>query len=134
MIFEHFALNVADVRAHAAWLVDNLGLKMARKRDDSPFTHFLSDDTGRVIIELYSNLKATVPDYAATHPSLFHIAFVAKDPHAERARLEAFGATFVLVDILPDGSSLVMMRDPCGVPIQLCQRVTSLNDYKTPST
>ena len=122
MRFEHFALNVPDVQAHVAWYVQHLGLTVARKRDDAPFMHFLADDTGRIIVELYSNPKAPYPDYAAAHPLVFHIAFVASDAGAEQARLERAGAKFFTEDALPDGSVLVMLRDPWGIPLQLCQR------------
>jgi hypothetical protein len=40
----------------------------------------------------------------------------------ERARLERAGATLFLEEPQPDGSMLIMMRDPWGVPLQLCQR------------
>jgi catechol 2,3-dioxygenase-like lactoylglutathione lyase family enzyme len=122
MTFEHFALNVPDVRAHAAWWMKNLGLTVARKRDDAPYTHFLADGTGRVFVELYSNPSAAMPDYQKMNPLVFHVAFVSTDALAEKARLEAVGATFVLEDKLPDGSSLVMMQDPWGVALQFCQR------------
>lgn len=122
MKFEHFALNVADVRAVAAWYVTHLGFRIARKRDDAPFTHFLADETGRVIVELYTNPSATIVDHSKNHPLCFHIAFVAADAKAERQRLEKAGATLFIEETTPDGSLLVMMRDPWGVPIQLCQR------------
>ena len=122
MTFEHFALNVPDARAHARWYVDHLGFAVVRRRDDAPFTHFLADDTGRVIVELYTNPAAAIPDYAAAHPLCFHVAFISQNDAADRARLESAGATFASEDALPDGSRLVMLRDPWGVPVQLCQR------------
>ena len=122
MKFEHFALNVTDVRAMTPWYVQHLGFTVARSRPDAPYTHFLADETGRVIVELYSNPAAVVPDYVATHPLCFHIALVAKDAGAERRRLEQAGATLFLEETLPDGSLLIMMRDPWGIPLQLCQR------------
>lgn len=122
MKFEHFALNVPDVHAHVHWYVQHLGLSVARKRDDAPYMHFLADDTGRTIVELYSNPAYAYPDYANTHPQLFHLALVAPDARAERTRLERAGATFFSEDSLPDGSLLLMLRDPWGVPLQLCQR------------
>lgn len=124
MKFEHFAINVADVKAQAAWWVEHLGMKVARKREDFPFTQFLADETGRVIIELYSNTTAAIPDYFSMHHLVFHVAFVSADSQADRKRLEAAGAIFVVEDKLPDGSSLVMMRDPWGVCLQFCQRNT----------
>lgn len=126
MKFEHFALNVIDARAHARWYVENLGFTVARKREDAPYTHFLADETGRVVIELYSNPGAAVPDYATVHPLCFHVAVVTADAHAERRRLQAAGAAHFLDEPQPDGSQLVMMRDPWGVPLQLCQRASPL--------
>ena len=122
MKFEHFAINVPDVRAHARWLVENLGLRVVRAREDDPFTHFLADETGRVVVELYSNTSAKMPEYATQHPLVFHIAFVASDARAHRDRLLKAGATLFVEESTPDGSLLVMMRDPWGVPLQFCQR------------
>ncbi|MBI5689387.1 MAG: VOC family protein [Verrucomicrobia bacterium] len=128
MKFEHFALNVPDAAAQAAWYVQHLGFRIARSRPDAPFTHFLADETGRIVVELYSNPKAPIPDYAAAHPLVFHLAVVAKEARAERARLETAGATLFLEEPQPDGSLLVMMRDPWGVPLQLCQRTVPFAD------
>jgi len=126
MRFEHFALNVPDPRAMARWYVEQLGFKVVRRREDAPFTHFLADDTGRVTVELYSNPKAAVPDYAAQHPLVFHFAVVAADARAECRRLEQAGARLLFEEPQPDGSMLIMMRDPWGLPLQLCQRATPL--------
>ena len=49
-------------------------------------------------------------------------ALPAADARAERARLEAAGATLFKEDPQPDGSLLIMLRDPWGVALQLCQR------------
>ena len=122
MKFEHFALNVPDPRAMSRWYVEQVGFKVVRRRDDAPYTHFLADETGRVIVELYSNPKAAVPDYAAQHPLVFHFAVVAADARAECQRLEQAGARLFLEEPQPDGSMLIMMRDPWGVALQLCQR------------
>jgi glyoxylase I family protein len=122
MKFEHFALNVPDVRPMARWYVEHLGLKVARQREDAPYTHFLADDTGRVVVELYTNPKVSVPDYPAQHPLVFHFALVTSDARAECQRLEKAGARLFLEEPQPDGSILIMMRDPWGVPVQLCQR------------
>ncbi len=126
MRFEHFALNVSDARAQSRWYVQHLGFTIARQREDAPYTHFLADDSGRVIVELYTNPSAAIPDYAATHPLCFHFAVVSADAAADRTRLEQAGATFAVEDRLPDGSHLVMLRDPWGVALQLCQRATPL--------
>jgi len=122
MKFEHFALNVADVRAMARWYVEHLGFQIARRREDAHFTHFLADETGRIVIELYTNPAALIPNYANQDPLVYHLAVFTPDARAEQQRLEKIGATLYFEDNLPDGSRLTMMRDPWGVPLQLCQR------------
>jgi catechol 2,3-dioxygenase-like lactoylglutathione lyase family enzyme len=122
MKFEHFALNVPDARASAAWYVKHLGMAVVRSRPDAPYTSFLADETGRVIFEVYTNTAAALPDHASAHPLSFHVAFVAADAKAEQKRLEAAGATFFKDETLPDGTLLIMLRDPWGVAVQLCQR------------
>jgi hypothetical protein len=77
-------------------------------------------------MEVYRNSAAPVPAYAETPPLCFHFAVIAADARAERTRLEAAGATFVEKVNLADGSVLIMMRDPWGVPLQLCQRARPL--------
>jgi glyoxylase I family protein len=122
MKFEHFALNVPDVRAMSRWYVEHAGLQILRQREDAPYTHFLGDDTGRVFIELYSNPAATYPSYATQHPLVLHFALFSTDAAADRARMEKAGATFFVEDTGADGTRLIMMRDPWGVALQLCQR------------
>ena len=122
MKFEHFALNVPDVRAMSRWYVEHLGLRVVRSREDVPYTTFLADETGRVMVEIYTNLAAAVPDYPATHPLCFHIGFAVDDPRATQRKLELAGAKLFIEETLADGSLLVMMRDPWGVPLQLCRR------------
>lgn len=122
MQFEHFALNVPDARAMGVWYAAHVGFVIVRSRDDAPYTRFLADETGRVVVELYSNTTAAIPDYAAQHPLVFHCAVVSADAAADRARLEKAGATLFAEEVLPDGSRLTMLRDPWGVPLQLCQR------------
>jgi glyoxylase I family protein len=126
MKFEHFALNVPDVRAMSRWYVEHLGLRVVRSREEAPYTTFLADDTGRPFIEIYTNPAAVIPDYAATNPLCLHLAFIADDPRATQRRLERAGARLFLEENLPDGSLLIMMRDPWGMPLQLCRRVRPL--------
>lgn len=122
MKFEHFALNVPDPRAQAQWYVQHLGFRIARRREDAPFTHFLADETGRTVVELYTNPKAPITEFTQAHPLCFHVAVVATDAEAEQQRLVRAGATLFLKEPQPDGSLLIMLRDPWGIPLQLCQR------------
>ena len=122
MKFEHFALNVPAARAMSRWYVEHCGFQVVRSRADAPYTHFLADETGRVVVELYSNPAASIPDYAAGHPLVLHLALFTADARADQQRLERAGAVLFQEEIMPDGSRLTMMRDPWGVPLQLCQR------------
>lgn len=122
MVFEHFALNVPDAVAAADWYVKHLGFAVVRSVDNTPFTRFLADETGRTVLEIYTNPGGPIPDYANQHWLVVHFALVSADIEADRARLEAAGATVATVDDLPDGSRLVMMRDPWGICVQLCRR------------
>jgi hypothetical protein len=97
-------------------------MRIVRSIEEPPYTKFLADETGRVIVELYSNTSVSAPDYATIPPLNFHIAFVAEDAKATQLRLEGAGASPFSEDTLGDGTVLVMMRDPWGVPIQFCQR------------
>jgi catechol 2,3-dioxygenase-like lactoylglutathione lyase family enzyme len=124
---EHLALNVSDSRKMAAWYVSNLGMRIVRQMSASPYIHFLADAGGAMLIELYSNPEAPITPYADMDPLQLHMAFSAADPDAARAELEQAGATFVEERQAPDGSRLLMLRDPWGLPIQLCKRATKLS-------
>ena len=122
MKFEHFGINVLDARASGQWYVDHLGFSIVRSKDEAPYTRFLADETGRVVVELYSNPTGGIPRYPEQHPLVFHMAVWSSDVVSDRARLEKAGATLFADETLPDGSRLTMMRDPWGVSLQLCQR------------
>ncbi len=122
MRFEHFALNVPDARAHGEWLVEHLGFSLVRSMDTAPFTRFLADDSGQVVVELYTNPAARCLDFGQLGPLEFHFALVSANANADQKRLETAGATLVEAQVLGDGSRLTMMRDPWGVAVQLCQR------------
>lgn len=122
MKLEHIAFNVAAPAAAAEWYVKNLGMEIVWKRPDAPFTHFLADESGKITIEFYLNPPDQVPDYANMNPLLLHIAFVSNDPTAEQEKLIAAGATLYSDATNAEGTRLVMLRDPWGLPLQLCKR------------
>lgn len=127
MRIEHTGYMVQDPVAVAAWYVEHLGFTIKRAMDKSPNTHFLADETGTVLIEIYNNPQAMVPDYAAIDPLVLHLGFAVDDVDAEKSRLLAAGATIQrdLIETVA-GDRLVMLRDPWGFPIQLCQRAESM--------
>ncbi|MEJ5309842.1 MAG: VOC family protein [Anaerolineae bacterium] len=126
MKFEHFGINVPDAAAMAAWYVENLHMQVVRAVHGAPHTHFLADATGCVVMEIYSNPAAPILDYANQDPLCFHVAFAVEDAAAARDVLLAKGATLVVNQLLDDGSLLVMLRDPWGVALQLCQRAAPM--------
>ena len=126
MKLEHFALNVEDPVAMADWYVQHLGLSIVRQLKDAPYTTFLSDDSGRIMVEIYLNLADEVPAYRDMNPLLIHLAFVSDNPEADKERLLEAGATFASEQHLPDGSHLVMLRDPWGLALQFCKRGTPM--------
>lgn len=124
MRIEHTGYMVEDPPAVAAWYVEHLGFEIVRKMDEQPYTHFIAVEN--VMLEIYNNPQAEVPDYGAMDPLVLHIGFeVTGDIEAEKARLVEAGArvqrdTFVTAA----GDELVMLRDPWGFAIQLCKRAS----------
>jgi glyoxylase I family protein len=125
MTLEHSALNVPDPVAFASWYGQHLGMRVARHLPQANQTHFLADDRG-AMIEIYRNPAAPLPDYAAMHHLELHLAFSSADAVADAARLLAAGATHVEEVHPPDGSLLIMLRDPWGLALQVCQRATPI--------
>jgi len=123
---EHIALNVSDPVAIAAWYKQHLGFEIARSLSTPPYTHFMRESAGTVMLEFYCNPPDQVPSYSKMHHLVLHLAFVSADPDADKTRLLAAGATLVVEERLPDGSHLVMMRDPWGLAIQLCKRAAPM--------
>jgi catechol 2,3-dioxygenase-like lactoylglutathione lyase family enzyme len=122
MVFEHFAVNVTDVKKVVHWYTTNLGLRIASEQKAPPFMTFLADATGRVIIEFYHRPDAVITDFVAADPLTFHVAFVSENAQIDRERLEKQGAVFIEEIVKEDGTHIVMLRDPFGMPLQLCQR------------
>lgn len=122
MKIEHFALNVLSPVEMAAWYEQNMGLEIVRRSGPPSYEHFLVDESGQVMLELYNNKNAMVPDYQSMSPFQLHLAFVSSKPAEDRSRLEKAGARFVEEIHLEDGSHILMMRDPWGTPIQFCKR------------
>ena len=123
MKIEHVAFNVPDPLAMARWYVENLGFTVKRRIVDPPYAHFLADETGAVMIEIYHRTDAAVPDYGDAHPATLHLALVSKDVEQDVARLTAAGGTLDgQIDHTPAGDVMAFVRDPWNVCLQLVQR------------
>lgn len=123
MKIEHVALNVQEPVAMGRWYVEHLGLKVKRRTVEPPYAHFLADDSGTVMLEIYGNDAAPVPDYGGTDPLVLHFAFVSEDLNGDIRRLSNAGATLLGdVQTAPNGDQLAMLRDPWGIAVQLVKR------------
>ena len=126
MKIEHVAFNVEEPVLMARWYVEHLGLTVKRRTTDAPYAHFLADDGDTVMIEIYGNRDAPLPDYRNRNPAELHLAFSSKDVAADCIRLRTAGAT-VVADVHQLGDdTFAMLRDPWGLPIQLVKRGTSM--------
>ncbi len=126
MKIEHFALNVEDPIAMSAWYTQHLGLQVVRQLLQAPYTTFMADDSGRVMIEIYKNPPHKVPVYREMEPLQMHLAFVSQNVDEDATRLIKAGATLEQDQHLADGSHLIMLRDPWGISIQLCKRAVPM--------
>jgi uncharacterized glyoxalase superfamily protein PhnB len=120
---EHLALQVPDPVSLADWYVKHLGCTVARSSEAPSYARFLMESGGTVMLEVYRNPKVPVPNYDQIDPLLLHIALVSADPAADRDRLVAAGAKIAEnLTTTPAGDSLVMLRDPWGIALQLVKR------------
>ena len=107
----------------ANWYVQHLGFEVARAGRAPSFGRFLLDESKSVMLEIYRNPKASVPDYSKLDPLLLHLAFVSEAPATDRDRLVKAGATLVDDVISTEaGDQIMMLRDPWGIALQFVKR------------
>jgi glyoxylase I family protein len=127
MQVEHIAWQVPEPVELAAWYVEHLGFQVVRRGKGPSLAHFLADKSGHVIIEVYNNPAASIPDYSKMNPLHLHLAFVVSDMTAERDRLVKAGATVVDdISTTHAGDEIAMLRDPWSFPIQLVKRAQAM--------
>ncbi len=127
MKIEHAGIQVSDPAAMAEWYAAHLGFKCVRSADSPVPVRFIADSSGKVMLEVYRNPDASVPNHAAMDPLHLHVAFTCDDPGPSAQRLVRAGAQLVSgPEIKPNGDELVMLRDPWGLPIQLCRRASPM--------
>jgi catechol 2,3-dioxygenase-like lactoylglutathione lyase family enzyme len=124
---EHVAINVPDPKAAVEWYCMNLDMKVIRKGPPPINMHFISDAECNMMLEIYHNEKAPVPDYFAMEPLTMHIAFMVEDVEATRKTLIDAGATPAGgIEVTDKGDTIAMLRDPWGVPIQFVKRAQTM--------
>ncbi len=129
MVFEHFAINVKNPHEVRDWYCEHLGLKVVWELKEHPYMMFLADSTGRVVCELYHRPEFEITDFSKKHQLVFHFAFESENTEADKNRLLNAGASFVEEMKKEDGTHIAMLRDPWGLPLQLCQRAEKLNKH-----
>ncbi len=123
MKIEHLAFNVPDPLNMARWYTQHLGLVVKRRTIEPPYAHFLADDSGTVMLEIYGNTQAPMLNFPDVQPPALHLAFLSRDLPGDVKRLTAAGATIVAdVHSMPTGDEFAMLRDPWGIPLQLVRR------------
>lgn len=123
MEIEHAAFQVEDTIAMADWYCKHLGFAEKRGSDEPFPVRFLADESGDVMIEIYSNPAIQIPDYATMDPLILHMAFVCAEVPQTIERLTSAGASLLSgPETTPAGDTLAMLRDPWGLAIQLCYR------------
>lgn len=123
MKIEHLALNVSDPLNLSRWYVEHLGFTVKRRGIEPPYVHFLADDSGTVMLEIYGNPDAAALDFPTLQPPALHLAFTSADLAADVQRLKSAGATVVAdVHTMPSGDIFAMLRCPWGLPLQLVKR------------
>lgn len=123
MNIEHVAFNVKDPVGMARWYVANLGMRIVFQGPPPQHGHFLADQAGRSMVEIYHNHNASVPDYASMDPAILHLAFSTDEVEAARQRLLHAGATPAGEVVRNDaGDVIAIVRDPWGLPVQLVRR------------
>jgi catechol-2,3-dioxygenase len=121
MVFEHFAINAENIQEVVSWYVTDVGLEIVKGKKEPPFLTFLADSSGKVIMELYHRPDEVTTDFVNKHPLAFHVAFVSENTEKIK-EITKRGCFFCRGSRERRREPLVMLRDPWGMPLQLCQR------------
>ena len=119
MKFEHVALNLDRYREAADWYCAHLGMRIVREKPGAMV--FLADETGAIVLELYANGAAPFLQSDVHHLTL-HVAFTVDDVAAESERLLAAGCSVSEALKHVGDATMIMLRDPFGVSLQLVRR------------
>jgi uncharacterized glyoxalase superfamily protein PhnB len=112
------SLNVDDVPASSAFLVDHFGFREEMAADG--FAALSREDAGMNVVFLRRGLESLPGDQRDDHASGIILAFVVGDLEGELARLQGEGVAITMP--LTDeewGERAFQVRDPNGVVVQL---------------
>jgi len=112
------SLNVDDVPASTAFLVEHFGFRTQMEADG--FASLARADAGMNVIFLRRGLASLPEDQRDEHAGGLILAFVVDDLEAELSRLRAEGVAITMpLTEEPWGERAFQVRDPNGVIVQL---------------
>lgn len=112
------SLNVDDVPASTAFLVDHFGFRAEMSAED--FASLARDDVGMNVIFLRRGLETLPADQRDDHAAGQILAFTVEDLEAELARLQTEQVTITMPLTIEEwGERAFQVRDPNGIIIQL---------------
>jgi uncharacterized glyoxalase superfamily protein PhnB len=112
------ALNVDDVPASTAFLVDHFGFRVTMAADG--FASLTRDDVGMDVVFLRRGLPTLPANQRDDHASGLILALVVDDLKGELARLQAEGVVVTMPLTTEEwGERAFQVRDPNGVIVQL---------------
>lgn len=112
------ALNVEDVAASSAFLVDHFGFHEEMAADG--FASLTRTDAGMNVAFLRRGLESLPEDQRDDHAGGLILAFAVEDLDGELARLRAEGVTITMPLTSEEwGERAFQVRDPNGVIVQL---------------
>ena len=112
------SLNVTDVAASSAFLVDHFGFQEEMAADG--FASLARKDAGMNVVFLRTGLESLPADQRDDHATGLIIAFVVDDLEGELARLRGEGVAITMPLTSEEwGERAFQVRDPNGVIVQL---------------
>jgi uncharacterized glyoxalase superfamily protein PhnB len=119
------SLNVENVNASSAFLVDHFGFQEVMAADG--FASLAREDAGMNVIYLRRGLQTLPEDQRNDHASGLIVVFTVEDLEGELARLRAEDVTITMpLTVEVWGERAFQVTDPNGVIVQLV-------DWNTPT-
>ena len=114
------SLNVTDVAASSAFLVDHFGFHQEMAADG--FASLAREDAGMNVVFLRTGLESLPADQRDDHATGLILAFVVDDLEGELARLRTEGVTITMPLTSEEwGERAFQVRDPNGIIVQLLE-------------
>ena len=112
------ALNVEDVAASTAFLIEHFGFREIMAADG--FASLAREDTAMYVVFLRRGLETLPDDQRDRHAAGLILAFTVEDLEGELARLQSEGVPITMPLTVEDwGERAFQVTDPNGVLIQL---------------